>query len=97
MDEPIALIEAYCFQSDFYSNFDLLKNKEVEDGNKIGARIKKKLFPVCLSVTDTTKNLRIFKYDLDRFLDLSKKTRDKHIKDLNENVIKKLMDIDGIG
>ena len=29
--QPIALIEAYCFQSDFYSNFDLLKNKEVRE------------------------------------------------------------------
>jgi len=95
--EPIALIEAYCFQSDFYSNFDFLENKKVPDVNKIGARIKSKLFPACLGVTDNTGNLRIFKYDLDRFLDLSKKTRDKHIKDLNKNVINKLMDIDGIG
>jgi len=95
--EPMALIEAYCFQSDFYSNFDLLKNKKVEDVNKIGARINSKLFPACLDVTDNTKNLRIFKYDLDRFLDLSKKTRDNHIKNLNENVIKKLMDIEGVG
>ena len=95
--EPMALIEAYCFQSDFYSNFHLLKNKKIEDVNKIGARVKSELFPACLDVIDNTRNLRIFKYDLDRFLDLSKKTRDKHIKDLNENVIKKLMDIDGIG
>jgi len=95
--EPMALIEAYCFQTDFYSNFDLLKNKKIPDVNKIGARIKNKLFPACLDVTDTTNYMYIFKYDLDRFLDLSKKTRDKHIKNLNENVIKKLMDIDGIG
>ena len=95
--DPIALIEAYCFQSDFYSNFDFIENKKVEDVNKIGARINSKLFPACLDVIDNTKNLRIFQYDLDRFLDLSKKTRDNHIRNLNKNVISKVMDIDGIG
>ena len=64
---PIALIESYCFQSDFYANYDRLDSKEVEHVNKIGARIKKELLPKCEAVTESTENLHIFKNNLDRF------------------------------
>ena len=40
---PVTLIECYCFQSDFYANYDLLSDRKVEYANKIGARIKKEL------------------------------------------------------
>lgn len=96
VSNPIALIESYCFQSDFYSNYDLLSNRKVNDVNRIGARIKKKLLQKCETLTKSTNNLRIFKYDIDRFLELSDKTRNNHIKELNEVVINKLLKFKGI-
>ncbi len=97
VSDPVALIESYCFQNNFYANYDLLSNRKVEDVNKIGARIGKKLFPKCEAVSESTKNLCIFEYDLDRFLELDDKTRNDHIDELNEGVIKKLLKIKGIG
>jgi len=92
--DPVALIESYCFQSNFYANYDFLSDKDV---NKIGARIERKLLPKCEAVTKNTKNLYIFEYDLDGFLKLNKKTRNYHIKKLNQRTIKKLLEIKGIG
>ena len=97
VSDPIALIESYCFQSDFYNNYDRLDNKKVEHVNKIGARIKKELLPKCEAVIESTKNLHIFEHYLDRFLELDDKIREGHIKELNERIIKKLLDIEGIG
>ena len=97
VSDPVALIESYCFQSNFYANYDLLSNRKVEDVNKIGARIGKKLLPKCETVSESTKNLCIFKYDLDRFLELDNKTRNYHIKELSQRTIKKLLKIKGIG
>ena len=45
--EPIALIECYCYQNDFYSKYDFLEDKKIEDVNKIGARIKKEVLLEC--------------------------------------------------
>jgi len=45
--DPIALIECYCYQNDFYTKYDLLlehRDRKIEDVNKIGARIKKEVF-----------------------------------------------------
>lgn len=97
VSDPVALIESYCFQSNFYANYDLLSNRKVEDVNKIGARIGKKLLPKCEAVSESTKNLCIFKYDLDRFLKLNDKTRNYHVKELNQRTIRKLLEIKGIG
>jgi len=47
ISDPIALIECYCYKNDFYAKYDLLKNRKVEDVNKIGARIKKELLSEC--------------------------------------------------
>ena len=41
--DPLALIECYCYQNDFYSKYDLLEDKKIEDVKKIGARIKKEV------------------------------------------------------
>jgi len=41
--DPIALIECYCYQNDFYAKYDLLKNRKIENINKIGARIRKEV------------------------------------------------------
>ncbi|MHC2994057.1 MAG: hypothetical protein IBV53_00915 [Candidatus Atribacteria bacterium] len=95
--DPIALIECYCYQSDFYTKYDLLKNRKVEDVNKIGARIKKELLTKCEDVSERTKNLSIFTYNLDQFLDLDDKDRDDQIDELNEMVIQELFKIKGIG
>ena len=97
ISDPIALIECYCYQNDFYAKYDLLKNRKVGDVNKIGARIKKELLPKCEAVTERTRNLNIFTYNLDQFLDLDDKYRDEQINELNEKVIQELLKINGIG
>ncbi len=95
--DPIALIECYCYQNDFYSRYDLLEDKKIEDVNKIGARIKKEVLLECKIITERTNNLGIFKYNLEQFLDLEEKDRDEQIKELNESVIQELLKINGIG
>jgi len=103
VSDPIALIEAYCFQSDFYANYDLItrngKDRKIEDVNKIGARIEKKTLAKCEKViTENEKILCIFKeYDLYGFLNLGEERRNVYIKDLNDKVINKLLRIKGIG
>jgi len=95
--EPITLIECYCYQNDFYTKYDLLKDRKIEDVNKIGARIKKDVLLECKKITERTKSLSIFKYNLDQFLSVNEKDRDEQIKELNEIVIQKLLKIKGIG
>lgn len=94
--EPIDLIECYCYQNDFYSRYDLLEDKKIEDVNKIGARIKKEVLLECKIITERTKSLSIFKYNLEQFLDLEEKNRNERIIELNEFVIQKLLKINGI-
>lgn len=74
-----------------------MKNKKVEDVNKIGAHIKKELLPECEAVTERTKNLSIFTYNFDQFLNLDDKDRDEQINELDEMVIQELLKINGIG
>jgi hypothetical protein len=95
--DPIALIECYCYQNDFYSKYDLLEDKKIEDVNKIGARIKKEVLLECKIITERTKSLSIFKCNLEQFLDLEEKKRSEQIKELNEFVIQKLLKLNGIG
>ncbi len=95
--EPIALIECYCYQNDFYAKYDLLEDKKIEDVNKIGARIKKEVLSECKKITERTKSVNIFEYNLEQFLSLDEKDRDEQIKELNEFVIQKLLKINGIG
>ncbi|HNR65391.1 MAG TPA: hypothetical protein PKJ95_03740 [Atribacterota bacterium] len=38
--EPITLIECYCYQSDFYSKYDVIENSTIGDVNKIGVRLE---------------------------------------------------------
>lgn len=98
--EPITLIECYCYQNDFYAKYDLLlehRNRKIEDVNKIGARIKKEVLSECKKITESTKSLSIFKYNLEQFLSLEEKDRDEQIKELNESVIQELLKINGIG
>ncbi len=94
--DPIALIECYCYQNDFYSKYDLLEDRKIEDVNKIGARIKKEVLLECKIIIERTRSLSIFKYNLEQFLDLEEKKSNKHIKELNNFVIHKLLKINGI-
>ena len=97
--DSIALIESYCFQSDFYANYDYClseRKRTIEDVNKIGARIKEDLLSECTTVTESTKDLPIFQYDLAGFLELDDETQNGHIRELNEKVIKRLLEIKGI-
>jgi len=94
--DPIALIECYCYQNDFYSKYDLLEDRKIEDVNKIGARIKKEVLLECKIITERTKSVNIFKYNLEQFLSLDEEDRNKQIKELNEFVIQKLLKINGI-
>ena len=41
--KSITLIECYYYQNNFYAKYDLLKNRKVEDVDRIGTRIKKEL------------------------------------------------------
>ena len=98
--DPVALIECYCYQNYFYAKYDLLlehRDRKIEDVNKIGARIKKEVLSECKKITEGTKSLSIFKYNLEQFLDLEEKDRDEQIKELNEFVIQELLKFKGIG
>jgi len=100
ISDPIALIECYCYQNGFYAKYDLLlehRDRKIEDVNKIGARIKKEVLSECKKITESTKSLSIFKYNLEQFLDLEEKDRDEQIKELNEFIIQELLKIKGIG
>ena len=99
VSEPIVLIESYCFQSDFYQNYDL-KNYEkgniIENVNGIGARMTNETLEECRTITEKTKGLSIFKYELDKFLKLDSKTRNDHVAELFEKVIVQLVKIKGV-
>ena len=104
--DPIAFLEAYCVQSDFYSNYDVLLNRQVEDVNKIGARLKlyndkKRQQPSCLlkkikTINQSTKKIEIFQLAVDDFLKICVGDRTRYIEDLYENVIEKLCAQKGI-
>ena len=99
VSKPIALIEGHCIQTDFYANYDIipLKDRKIDHVNKIGARIAKNLLSRCKEVTDEVMNLNIFHYGLDRFLDLNDDKKNDYIWEFNAKVVKKLLNIDGIG
>jgi len=99
IENPLALIECYCFQSDFYKHYDLLlPDRKLEAVSKIGARIPNKLLQKCKEVIENKASLPIFKYDdnLDKFLDLDGEAIDNQVRELS-TVIRELMDIGGIG
>ena len=98
--DPVALLECYCYQNDFYTKYDLLleqRDRKIEDVNKIGARMRNEVLLECKKITESTKSLSIFKYNLEQFLDLEEKGRDEQITELNESVIQELLKIKGIG
>lgn len=97
--DPVALIECYCFQSDFYKNYDLLlPDRKLEAVSKIGARIPNELLQKCKELIERKESLPIFGYDdnLEEFLDLCDEVIENHVRDLS-NLVKELTDISGIG
>ena len=93
--DPIALIEAFCFQSDFYANYDAVpvKERKIAHVNRIGARINEELLPRCEMVLHSVKGLRIFQYDndLDRLVTLDSGKIEDVVRELNDKAIKGLM------
>jgi hypothetical protein len=97
--DPVTLIECYCFQGDFYLHYDLISNRKLEDVGKIGARIDKAALKRCRSIVNRIGDLGIFRYknSLDEFLQLDDRTIGDHVQELHKTVIKRLLDIPGIG
>jgi hypothetical protein len=57
---PVALIECYCFQTNFYSAYDLLiPHRQVEDVAKIGARINNKLLKDIKGIVADTHDVQV--------------------------------------
>jgi len=100
VSDPIALIECYCFQNDFYANYDL-KNyqcRKIENVNLIGARISGELLKECKKIVKKTENLRLFENkQLDNFLGLGEEARNEWITEINDKIVEKLLEIKGIG
>ena len=95
---PEALIEAYCFQSFFYKNYDLLlrqRHRRIEDVTKIGARIQENILTACAPIIESHKDLAMFSLSLDAFLKLDDKTKNTHIHKLSE-IVRKLVNIKGV-
>jgi len=93
--DPVYLIECYCYQSDFYSKYDVIVNRKIEDVNKIGARLASKVISDCNGIVEGTRELEIFQKTLEQFLDLHELEREKLIKELNKQVFQKLFKING--
>ena len=94
--EPITLIESYCYQSDFYSKYDVIENRTIEDVNKIGARLKHSIILECKKVLEDAGQIALFQYNLDGFLNLDEKAREELITELHSKIIKNLLKIKGI-
>lgn len=77
VSDPVSLIECYCYQSDFYSKYDVIENRKIEEVNKIGARLTSEAISECKVIVEDTRELGIFQYTLDRFLDLDEQERKK--------------------
>ena len=97
---PEALIEAYCFQSDFYAKYDLKRPEgdgSFEFVRFIGTRIEKDTLEKCRTEIDRCRDFGMFKMDLDTFLNQNpQETRDQLISKLAV-LAGNLDDIPGVG
>lgn len=97
--DPEALIEAYCFQSDFYENYDLLRRKgkrSIWDVNEIGARLKEETLQECKPIIEGYEDLPIFRFnEMDSFLQDT--MRNNHIADLCRVIQRLDNNVRGIG
>ena len=94
---PILLIEACCIQSDFYVNYDIIKNKDISYVNKIGGRINENVLKKCSEVIKNSSDFKIKSYTLDSFQELENKEKKELVKELDTKIVKKLLSINGIG
>ena len=63
--DPVALIECFCIQTNFYSSYDLiLPDRTIKDVAKIGARINRKLLKPISKIVRANKDMPIFQHDL---------------------------------
>lgn len=99
VEDPFALIESYCFQSNFYVNYDFLLHegdRSIEAVNRIGARIRNDSFSECKEVISRYESIPILGYVLEEFLRLDTETRELYIADLSQ-LVKELDEVRGIG
>jgi hypothetical protein len=94
--DSVGLIECYCFQTNFYANYDSIPKRKIEDVNNIGARIPTVLLPECKKITEATNDLPIFRFTIDTFLGQPDEYIDGHIRMLNDEVLQRLTQIKGI-
>jgi len=97
--DPEALIEAYCFQSDFYAKYDFQRPKgdnSFEYVRFIGARTERSILSHCKAVIDRYKDFSMFSLDLDLFLSKTPEVRTQLAFKLGE-LTRELDDIEGIG
>jgi hypothetical protein len=66
-----------------------LTRPKIEDTNRIGAHIKRGLFPELLKLAD--KNVKIYRYKLDGFLALNDEPIRSHVAELDDLVIKRMI------
>jgi len=92
---PILLIEAYCIQSNFYVNYDIIRNKNISYVNKIGGKINEIVLKNCSEVIDDS-DVKITSYTLDSFQKLENKEKKELVKELDTEIVKKLLSIKGI-
>lgn len=100
VNDPIGLIEAFCFQSHFYINYDAVPvgERKIQHVNEIGARINKTLLPHVEQTLNDVKKLRIFNYDgdLGRLLGPDTDRMDEIVREFNEEAVNRLT-VKGIG
>jgi len=67
--DPVALIECYCIQTNFYSAYDLLiPHRQIDDVAKIGARIDRGLLENIRGIVADTRDTQVFSHNLDYLL-----------------------------
>ncbi len=94
--DPIALVECFCIQTNFYSSYDLLlPNRTIEDVSKIGARIDRDKLPACKRIIKSSEKIPVFQIQLDNLLAQDDKAIKNHVIESSEVIIR-LMD-QGIG
>lgn len=99
VDYPEALIEAYCFQSDFFAGYDWKRKRDdssYDSVGLIGARTKNGVLKKCKELIRNHKNLGIFSLVLDTFIEKTHEEKDRLTLELHE-LAEELDDIPGIG
>jgi len=100
VEDPIALIEAYCFQSNFYESYDfpLMKGQRSFGAvGFIGARIKKSALDKCKEIIiNLYKDNPIFSLNLCSFLKLKDEEKSDYVRTLDK-LASDLDKVNGVG